>query len=374
MREWTAPEKADIIVSELLGSFGDNELSPECLDGAQHFLKGNGKPSLTWFVFGGFPQALQRQECISSLWDHTWAVSVTLYRFRKHSVFLFGHYLVFWLSPCPPIFCCALSEDGVSIPSSYTSFLAPLSSSKLYNEVRGSRERDKEPECHFETPYVVRLHNFHQLADPQPCFTFTHPTTGMTSYWLNHTWNVVKFNRKTEVRFRRKKSYQECPIYCLHWTFLQICKPSNVISLGTIPFYCKMFYLNGVLSESNPSLDSTHLHSTHKSTTFYHTSSYAMCISICHIPHGMQACRLWLLHISTESHLCLDWCIISLCLPPDMNNNRYQCLRFPVGCNSVLHGFAGYFETTLYKDVMLSKSKYPTLTPVNAVWRLSGPL
>ncbi len=40
MRKWNAPEKADILVSELLGSFGDNELSPECLDGAQHFLKG----------------------------------------------------------------------------------------------------------------------------------------------------------------------------------------------------------------------------------------------------------------------------------------------------------------------------------------------
>lgn len=40
MREWKAPELADIIVSELLGSFGDNELSPECLDGAQKFLKG----------------------------------------------------------------------------------------------------------------------------------------------------------------------------------------------------------------------------------------------------------------------------------------------------------------------------------------------
>uniref|UniRef100_A0A8D3C2V9 Protein arginine N-methyltransferase 5 n=1 Tax=Scophthalmus maximus TaxID=52904 RepID=A0A8D3C2V9_SCOMX len=145
MREWAAPEKADIIVSELLGSFGDNELSPECLDGAQHFLK----------------------------------------------------------------------DDGVSIPSSYTSFLAPLSSSKLYNEVRNCRERDKDPECHFETPYVVRLHNFHQLAEPKACFTFKHPTT-------------------------------------------------------------------------------------------------------------------------------------------DMNNNRYQCLRFSVGCNTVLHGFAGYFETTLYKDVTLS--------------------
>jgi type II protein arginine methyltransferase len=44
MRKWKPPnnEKADIMVSELLGSFGDNELSPECLDGAQHFLKANG--------------------------------------------------------------------------------------------------------------------------------------------------------------------------------------------------------------------------------------------------------------------------------------------------------------------------------------------
>lgn len=40
MRVITPPEKADILVSELLGSFGDNELSPECLDGANRFLKG----------------------------------------------------------------------------------------------------------------------------------------------------------------------------------------------------------------------------------------------------------------------------------------------------------------------------------------------
>ncbi|KAK3813283.1 MAG: PRMT5 arginine-N-methyltransferase-domain-containing protein [Benniella sp.] len=42
MRTWNAPEKADILVSELLGSFGDNELSPECLDGAQKVLKPDG--------------------------------------------------------------------------------------------------------------------------------------------------------------------------------------------------------------------------------------------------------------------------------------------------------------------------------------------
>ena len=39
MRALEVPEKVDILISELLGSFGDNELSPECLDGAMRFLK-----------------------------------------------------------------------------------------------------------------------------------------------------------------------------------------------------------------------------------------------------------------------------------------------------------------------------------------------
>ncbi len=48
MRSWKGPSintatgplnfKVDILISELLGSFADNELSPECLDGAQHLL------------------------------------------------------------------------------------------------------------------------------------------------------------------------------------------------------------------------------------------------------------------------------------------------------------------------------------------------
>lgn len=40
MRTWMPDCKADLIVSELIGSFADNELSPECLTGAQRFLKG----------------------------------------------------------------------------------------------------------------------------------------------------------------------------------------------------------------------------------------------------------------------------------------------------------------------------------------------
>ena len=89
MRDWNPPEEdyADILVSELLGSFGDNELSPECLDGAQKFLK----------------------------------------------------------------------PGGISIPYSYTSYIGPLQSSKLYNEVRNCKDETKHPLANFETPYVVHF-------------------------------------------------------------------------------------------------------------------------------------------------------------------------------------------------------------------------
>jgi protein arginine N-methyltransferase 5 len=47
MRSLPIPEQADILISELLGSFGDNELSPECLDGAMRFLKRARSPLRT---------------------------------------------------------------------------------------------------------------------------------------------------------------------------------------------------------------------------------------------------------------------------------------------------------------------------------------
>jgi protein arginine N-methyltransferase 5 len=100
MRHWNAPEQADILVSELLGSFGDNELSPECIDGAQKFLK----------------------------------------------------------------------PDGISIPRSYTSYLQPITSHRLWCNVDAYGDL-----AHFETPYVVKLHRFTALASPQPVFSFVHP-------------------------------------------------------------------------------------------------------------------------------------------------------------------------------------------------------
>jgi len=62
MRDWNSPEKADILVSELLGSFGDNELSPECLDGAQKFLKGWCLQIKVCFL-SCFPFLREKQAC-----------------------------------------------------------------------------------------------------------------------------------------------------------------------------------------------------------------------------------------------------------------------------------------------------------------------
>jgi protein arginine N-methyltransferase 5 len=102
MRSYTPPTPVDLLVSELLGSFGDNELSPECLD------------------------------CALPL----------------------------------------LHRNSVSIPSSSTSYLAPVMSSRLWNAVRLlSQENQKW----METPFVVRMSSHMRIAEPQPCFTFHHP-------------------------------------------------------------------------------------------------------------------------------------------------------------------------------------------------------
>ncbi len=101
MRRWNPTELCDLMVSELLGSFGDNELSPECLDGAQKCLK----------------------------------------------------------------------PGGISIPQSYTSYIAPMASAKLWKAA--SEMLDGKG---LGTPFVVKLHSYFQCAEAKPLFRFEHPT------------------------------------------------------------------------------------------------------------------------------------------------------------------------------------------------------
>ncbi|KAJ9623059.1 hypothetical protein H2203_005991 [Taxawa tesnikishii (nom. ined.)] len=119
MRFWAGPltpsgseGKVDILVSELLGSFADNELSPECLDGVQHVLH---------------------------------------------------------------------PQHGISIPTSYTAHLTPISSPRIYADILSRGGSDDR----WELPYVVMLHQYDYLSfdplapssipDIQQTWEFTHP-------------------------------------------------------------------------------------------------------------------------------------------------------------------------------------------------------
>jgi protein arginine N-methyltransferase 5 len=105
MRAWKGPTlpdgtfgKVDILISELLGSFADNELSPECLDGVQHVLN---------------------------------------------------------------------PEHGISIPSSYTAHLTPISTPRLWADLL-SRSTTADPSA-FDIPWVVMLQQMDYLStEPEP--------------------------------------------------------------------------------------------------------------------------------------------------------------------------------------------------------------
>lgn len=136
MRFWVAPQKADIIVSELLGSFGDNELSPECIDGAQRFL----------------------------------------------------------------------APDGVCIPQSYTSYLTPVTTPKLWNYLNNYGDV-----AHFETAYVVKFHQaFEPTEDIEPCFTFSHPNWELAT---NDRYLEIEFTMEVDSLVHGFAGYFDCVLY-----------------------------------------------------------------------------------------------------------------------------------------------------------------
>lgn len=146
MRYWDSPEKADILVSELLGSFGDNELSPECLDGAQKFLN---------------------------------------------------------------------PETGISIPCDYTSFITPISSTKLYNEVAAYKDV-----AHFETSYVVKFNKVCEISEPKPLWSFQHPNwnieqnQGSMNFNLhNDRYNFIEFTVPENMTIHGIGGYFEATLY-----------------------------------------------------------------------------------------------------------------------------------------------------------------
>ena len=63
-----------------------------------------------------------------------------------------------------------LSTIRHAAAQSYTSFMAPVSTHKLWTGVRDYRKLKR-----METPYVVKFHRHHLMAPAQAVFTFEHP-------------------------------------------------------------------------------------------------------------------------------------------------------------------------------------------------------
>jgi len=148
MRSWRCPKLVDILVSELLGSFGDNELSPECLDGAQRVLNRTFLRSGSWLI-----------------WE---------------------------------------AEGGISIPASYSAHISPIASSRHHTELIRRSKSDETGT--FETPYVVWLQAYNHLDTLNPAdriqllWEFQHPNPNLSNGNSHNKRQAVARFRTTSAR------------------------------------------------------------------------------------------------------------------------------------------------------------------------------
>ena len=63
------------------------------------------------------------------------------------------------------------------IPKNYTSFVAPIMSTRIHQEVGYAAEPDKYKYANFETAYVIHMKNKYDIDATQKLFTFEHPKT-----------------------------------------------------------------------------------------------------------------------------------------------------------------------------------------------------
>ena len=138
-------KKADIVVSELLGSFGDNELSPECLDGAERC-------------------GLMKDTCVSIPQNYT-----------------------AYLAPVSSMRLYTEAQAQAYIPSRATD--GPM------GKPCGTLQA-------METPYVVRTYAASQTHAEQPCWAFSHPHAASGNNVL-----TVDNERSIQLVFGEDKTY-----------------------------------------------------------------------------------------------------------------------------------------------------------------------
>ncbi len=175
MRRWRAPEQADILVSELLGSFGDNELSPECLDGAQRFLKEGGvsiPQAYTSFLQPVTAAKQWNDVKVSTLCTLCMLCIICILCILCRLGCRVG---LMPLERCPAHGNAHLHGWPATLPLAWALPRRPLAPSQPPAAHALLSPQAFDAIKQFETPFVIRLHRFTPLAPSLPVFTFTHP-------------------------------------------------------------------------------------------------------------------------------------------------------------------------------------------------------
>lgn len=108
-----------------------------------------------------------------------------------------------------------MKATAISIPASYTTFIAPVTSSKVYGDISKSNDFN-----HLESPYVVKLRNIFEIAPPKSIWTFQHPTqlelsNQVNSNFNHHNTRYTKndFNVAQDCIIHGIAGYFECVLY-----------------------------------------------------------------------------------------------------------------------------------------------------------------
>ena len=135
------------------GSWGDNELSPECLDGAQVFLKSDGLSIPSSYT--SFVGEEREEEKIRKMKKTNEIKIIVQILYPEHDSYPFNSKLF-------------------SLISSLSLSPAPMSSSKLWMGAR-SQSAGSSSDKGLNTPYVVKFHNHFMIDEAKPLFRFDHP-------------------------------------------------------------------------------------------------------------------------------------------------------------------------------------------------------
>lgn len=340
LRSWRPPagpsSRVQLIVSELLGSFGDNELSPECID------------------------ALDNPEVLDP----------------KHGIIIPQEYAA-WFTPVmsPELYKAASNfqfpnSSSSTFPNSTTD-AAVNSSAGSYNAgfKTGPNANPLNTSSVFHAPYVVHFNSIDYIAPSQyaKAWTFSHPSpTGAylafaeTSSEANSSTNGVDNDSATysPAAGRGTSLYQE-----VHRNNSRVSSSSGASAFRPSSLIGSNVNANSGFNVSAPGDSDSH------SLSFVSSSPRATANNVSSTPGLSPAAATALAETNAAVKTLLS------AASKNLTNTRKIKHTFQIPNQCVIHGLAGFFECRLYGNIGFSTrpdlAEDPT-TPTSSTTSVNG--